>query len=70
MGLKRRCTRTVTVLTLTRKSTASGHNNVPFSGRAGRTRLTPGRYLAQIVARDSAGNRSKPVTLPFTVVGR
>jgi Tol biopolymer transport system component len=69
-GLKRQCTRTVTVLTLTRRSTPRGRNSVPFSGRAGRTRLTPGRYVAQIVARDLAGNRSKPAQLAFTVVGR
>lgn len=69
-GLKRRCTRTVTVLTLARRSTSRGRNSVPFSGRGGRTTLTPGRYLAQIVARDSSGNRSRPVSLAFVVVGR
>ena len=69
-GLKRRCKRTVTVLTLTRRSRPSGRNSVPFSGRAGRTRLTPGRYVARIVARDLAGNRSKPAQLAFIVVGR
>ena len=58
------------MLTLTRKSTRRGRNSVPFSGRAGRTTLTPGHYVAQIVARDRAGNRSKPAQLTFTVVGR
>ncbi len=66
-GLKHPCTRTVAVLTLIRGSTV-GANSVPFSGRAGRTMLTPGSYVAHIVARDGAGNPSKPVTLRFTVV--
>ena len=68
-GLKRRCTRTVAVLTLIRGRTPRGRNNVPFSGRAGRTTLRPGRYVAQIVARDASGNRSIPVSLALTVVG-
>ena len=68
-GLKHPCTRTVAVLTLMRGSTL-GPNSVRFSGRAGRTTLTPGRYVAQIVALDDAGNRSKPVALRFTVVSR
>ena len=68
-GLKHPCTRAVTVLTLIRGSTI-GPNTVPFSGRAGRTTLTPGSYVAHIVALDDAGNRSKPVALRFTVVSR
>jgi len=68
-GLTHPCTRSLTVLTLIRRSTRSGRNSVAFSGRAGRTTLKPGRYLAQIVARDASGNRSKPATLRFTVVG-
>ena len=67
-GLKRRCTRTIAVLTLIRGRTPAGRNSVLFSGRAGRTTLKPGRYVAQIVARDGAGNRSRPVSLAFTVV--
>ena len=67
-GLKRRCTRTIAVLTLIRERTAAGRNSVVFSGRAGRTTLKAGRYVAQIVARDGAGNRSRPVNLAFTVV--
>ena len=68
-GLKRRCTRTVAVLTLIRGRTPRGRNDVPFSGRAGRTTLRPGRYVAQIVASDASGNRSIPVSLALTVVG-
>ena len=67
-GLKRRCTRTVTVLTLIRRHTPRGPNSIPFTGRAGRTTLRPGRYLAQIVARDASGNRSMPVSVALTVV--
>ncbi|HUO75249.1 MAG TPA: hypothetical protein VMU39_31105 [Solirubrobacteraceae bacterium] len=69
-GLRRPCRRTLTVLTLRRGDTRVGANNVPFSGRAGRAVLKPGRYFAQIVARDLAGNASRPVILTFTVVAR
>jgi hypothetical protein len=69
-GLVRRCTRAIVVLTLTRSRTRTGSNRVAFSGRAGRTMLKPGRYGALLLARDPAGNRSKPVSLAFTVVGR
>ncbi len=69
-GLMRRCTRTVAVLTLIRARTPNGRNSVAFTGRAGRSTLMPGRFLAQIVARDSSGNRSTPVSLAFTVVAR
>ena len=58
------------MLTLIRGRTPAGRNNVPFSGRAGQTTLKPGRYVAQIVARDRAGNRSTPASLALTVVGR
>jgi hypothetical protein len=58
------------VLTLTRDGTRAGANSIPFSGRAARTVLAPGRDVAQIVARDSAGNRSRPVALTFTVAAR
>jgi hypothetical protein len=59
-----------TVLTLTRAATRAGSNRVAFSGRTRRSRLKPGTYRARLVARDRAGNRSKPVTLTFTVVRR
>jgi Tol biopolymer transport system component len=69
-GLKRRCTRHVDVLTLTRSKTKRGANRVAFSGRVGRKKLKPGAYRATLVATDSAGNRSKPKRLTFRVVRR
>lgn len=41
---------------------------VPLRRRIGGKRLSPGRYRARAVARDLAGNRSKPRRLGFTVV--
>jgi Tol biopolymer transport system component len=66
-GLTRRCTRTVTVLRLSRRL-ERGAGRMTFSGRAGRTRLRPGAYRAELVARDAAGNASRTVRLAFTVV--
>jgi hypothetical protein len=67
-GLKRTCTRIVKRITLTRAGTRAGTNKLAFTGRAGKTTLKPGSYLAQLTARDPAGNRSKGVTVAFTVV--
>ncbi|MDO8188601.1 hypothetical protein Q5424_17305 [Conexibacter sp. JD483] len=66
-GRGRRCTRTLTVMRLSR-SARRGSVRIAFRGRAGRTTLAPGRYRAALVARDAAGNASRPVTLAFTVV--
>jgi hypothetical protein len=63
---KRRCTRTITVASLTRSGRAS-RNRVPFSGRIRRRPLKPGRYEAAFTATDSAGT-SSPQVLRFTVV--
>jgi hypothetical protein len=67
-GLKAHCLRTVTVVTLHRNNVRAGAGRIAFSGRVGRTTLAPGAYFAQLAARDPAGNRSKSVTLRFTVV--
>jgi Tol biopolymer transport system component len=69
-GLKKRCTRYVARLTLTRTRTAQGLNRVAFSGRTRTRKLAPGRYRAILRATDVAGNRSKPRTVTFTVVRR
>ncbi len=46
----------------------SGTNNVFFAGRISRTsELKPGRYRLVIVAIDSAGQHSTPVSLSFTI---
>jgi hypothetical protein len=47
-----------------------GQNRKKFSGKIGRKKLRPGRYRATLVARDAAGNRSKPKRLNFRVVRR
>jgi Tol biopolymer transport system component len=67
-GLKRRCTRTVALFSLVRRNARAGANRVTFTGRTATATLKPGRYRAELVARDRAGNRSTPVRLTFTVV--
>lgn len=66
-GVRPSCKRTVTVVTLSRQLRRGG-NKVRFSGRVGRLKLKPGSYRARLVAEDAAGNRSRPVTLTFTVL--
>jgi hypothetical protein len=63
----KRCTRTLTVGTLTRSSEPKGADRVPFSGRIGRRALRPRAYNAVLSASNAAG-RSKPVTLSFIIV--
>jgi hypothetical protein len=47
----------------------SGTNDVVFAGRISRTnKLKPGRYEIIITATSSAGQRSAPVSLSFTIV--
>ncbi len=65
---KPRCTRTVTIATLTRSAHA-GLNRVAFSGRVRGRALAPGRYRVTFTAVDSAGV-SPPKTLSFTIVRR
>ena len=66
---KRRCTLYATVGRFAERG-AAGANRNRFSGKIGRRRLRPGRHRAELVARDSAGNRSRLRTLTFTVVRR
>jgi hypothetical protein len=65
---KPRCTRTITVATLTRTAHA-GLNKVPFTGRVRGRALKPARYRAVFIAIDSAG-ASSPQALRFRVVKR
>ena len=53
-----------------RVASAAGTNKHRFSGRIGRKRLKPGRYVATLIARDVAGNASKPKRLTFTILRR
>ena len=66
---RRRCTRYVTVGTLTRRS-LQGPNRVSFTGRIGRRALAPSSYRATLTAKDAAGNISKPSTASFTIAAR
>lgn len=63
----RRCTRVVNRGALTRNS-SQGANSVAFSGRIGSRALSPGRYLATLVATDILGYSSRPSTVVFTIV--
>jgi hypothetical protein len=63
-----RCTRTITIATLTRSAHA-GLNKVAFSGRIPGKALKPGRYRAAFTAIDGAGS-APPRSLSFTVVKR
>ncbi len=63
---KKSCS-TVTAATLSFAG-RSGANNVLFAGRISRTsELKPGRYRLTIIAVDSIGQRSTPVSLSFTI---
>ena len=65
---KPRCTRTLTIATLTRTGHA-GLNKVAFTGRIRGRALKPGRYMAVVTAIDTAG-ASRPRSLGFTIVKR
>lgn len=53
--------------TLTRPLRA-GPARIAFTGRLGRRPLAPGVHRLVLVARDAAGNASRPVTVRFTVL--
>ncbi len=59
---------TRTVMTLKRAKTTKGANLVAFTGRTAKAKLKPGRYRLVLAATDAAGNRSRPVTLAFSVL--
>jgi hypothetical protein len=62
------CRRTVTAGTLTFTG-HSGTNKVAFQGRISPVeKLEPGRYTLVITATNSAGERSAPQSLSFTIV--
>ena len=64
-----KCTRTLVRGALS-FTAHTGTNEVRFQGRISRTRkLKPGRYTLVIAATNSAGQRSTPVHLSFTIVG-
>jgi hypothetical protein len=63
----KRCTRVVTVGTLTRAREPGGADHVDFSGRIGSKALAPGAYQAVLVA-SANGLTSPSVALPLTVL--
>lgn len=63
----KKCTRYVTVKTLTRLQLA-GANKVAFSGRIDKTKLKTGKYRFFITAQDAKGNISTPTKKSFTIV--
>ena len=63
------CTRYKTVALLGQNG-VRGSNARAFNGRAGRAPLGPGRYRIAAVARDAAGNRSRPRTAFFRIFRR
>ncbi|MDQ6937513.1 MAG: SBBP repeat-containing protein [Actinomycetota bacterium] len=65
----KKCTRVLSRGTLTRVSHV-GANSVAFSGRIGSKKLSPGSYLATLIATDAAKNSSTPKTISFTIVKR
>jgi hypothetical protein len=64
---KHRCKRTVTVGTLLIAAHA-GVNKVRFEGRLRTQTLKPGPYTLVVTAKNSAGKRSAPQQLSFTIV--
>ncbi len=65
---KPRCTRTVTIATLTRTA-HTALNKVAFSGRIGGKAVKPGSYKAVFTASDAAGSAT-PKTISFTIATR
>jgi hypothetical protein len=65
---KHRCTRTVVAGTLTLAGHA-GSNKVAFQGRISHSKkLKPGRYTLVLTATNTAGQKSAPQKLSFTIV--
>jgi hypothetical protein len=52
---------------LARSSLRTGAGRIAFSGRIGRSALSPRHYKA-VLSATNAGGRSAPITLSFTVV--
>ena len=63
-----RCTRTVTIATLTRTA-HTGANAIAFTGRLHRSALSPGHYEAFLTATDKAGTSPRDF-LGFKIVAR
>jgi hypothetical protein len=64
---KPKCTRYTGVGSFTQDA-VGGANSKPFSGKIGSRKLKPGSYRATLVAKDAAGNASRPASLDFKVL--
>ncbi|MFL5335323.1 MAG: hypothetical protein ACJ8H8_19550, partial [Geminicoccaceae bacterium] len=64
---RKACTRYTRVGAFAQQAHA-GRNTKKFSGRIGKTKLSPGSYRATLLATDAAGNRSKTKQVTFKVV--
>ena len=65
---KKHCTLVTPVRGSFRHRAAAGSNSFTFTGRLGGKSLKPGSYRLTAVARDPAGNVSRALTKPFTIV--
>lgn len=66
-GKLKSCTREVSLSGFTHAD-AAGANRFKFTGRLKNHALAPGRYLLRAVARNAAGQSSRPLTLAFRVL--
>jgi PKD repeat protein len=66
-GKAKRCRRTVTAGTFTHPD-AAGRTTLHFSGRLRSKALVPGTYTLTAIAKNAAGQVSRPVTAKFKVV--
>jgi hypothetical protein len=64
---RRRCSREITYMTLTRLS-SKGHNQVPFSGRIRGKVLAPGSYIAKFIATAATSKATKTKSFRFRIV--
>jgi hypothetical protein len=67
---RKACTFSKQVATITRRAQPAGDISIPFSGKIGKKKLSPGTYTARVVVTDAAGNRSKATSLVFRIRAR
>ncbi len=65
---RHRCTRLKNVRGNFTRTGTTGANSFTFTGRIGGKALSRGSYRLVATAVDAAGNRSKPVARPFSIV--
>ena len=55
---------------IVKSNVAAGKRKIGFRGKVGKKRLKPARYKATLVAVDQFGNRSKPKSVGFRILGK